>query len=696
MKIRLAMMASFSVILLAGALLWLMDTKVSEERNAALEKELRGSVMSLTQALQSDLKGLRRGLSGSNSLQRIDWNTYQPFFALAQVRFGAAQPEVLQFSAKDGSRAADWKSEDLQKMLLGFAKNSVPNQNASLGVLGVDPQRPLLALFWRDGEKTWLALTGPEFLQAFLDLQKDSQSVYAVMNAKGEILAHSTAEYVGTKISQGSLYAEVQSSPDARAYREYTHGAEGPALAAFEKVPRTDVTILAFRSVKEIQTARMKTLLFGALASFGLLLLTVSGVWWIAGGSSAAQKKTPAVGMPLSVPTPVMPVASPQVLAAKSSLAVASSSDVPLRIASAIGHELRGPLMAILGYCQMILASSNEQRVTEPTDSILRETRAARSILDKLLAYAGEKETEKKPLRLEALLYKVLKDEQPRFQRKHVKVTQEIRETSELPMAESDLEKAIRHLLDNAVEAMDRMTKKEITIRLIEEPDTVRIEIQDTGEGIEDERKEKIMDPFFTTRGSQSHLGLGLPAALGIVRENGGELKIESKRGQGTKVVMLFAKPGRQVQIANQTVNLTMEAKVEIPKDIPVASSGSSLKGLTPPPQEPLILSDLSQSGVKEDETENSSAEDSSAPADLDLDQLFSMPEATVKPAEPEKTMVLPPSSSEDRTMMVQVDTSMLQPGDEKITRPQFETPKRDSRLDEVKVAIRRPGTRLE
>nr|HRO68483.1 HAMP domain-containing sensor histidine kinase [Pseudobdellovibrionaceae bacterium] len=380
--------------------------------------------------------------------------------------------------------------------------------------------------------------------------------------------------------------------------------------------------------------------------------------------------------------------------------AAAAPSDIPLRIASALGHELKAPLVAILGYCQMILASSGEPRVTEPTDSILRETRAARSILDKLLAYAGEKETEKKPARLEALLFKILKDEQSRFQRKHVKVNQEIRETSELPVAEPDLEKAIRHLLDNAVEAMDRMPKKEITIRLSEEPEALRLEIQDTGEGIEDDRKEKIMDPFFTTRGSQSHLGLGLPAVLGIVREHGGELRVESKRGQGAKFTMILPKPGKQVQIGDKTVVLATEAKVDIPKELPIAAA-SSPRGLTPPAQEPLVLSDRTQSGLTEvGSAGTASGEDSSAPADLDLDQLFSMPEATVKPAEPEKTTVLPPTAatppSGDRTMVVPLSTAMVQPGDEKITKPRFTPPPKKNHLDEVRVSIRRPGTRLE
>src|SRR5690606_26300377 len=118
---------------------------------------------------------------------------------------------------------------------------------------------------------------------------------------------------------------------------EYSQGAEGPAMTAFERVPRTDITILAFRSTKGIQAARTRTLLFGVLASFGLMLLSVSGVWWIVsryGSEASVAPTSPQVSFPMAIPSTV---SAPSLQATKGTL----TADVPLRIASALGHELK-------------------------------------------------------------------------------------------------------------------------------------------------------------------------------------------------------------------------------------------------------------------------------------------------------------------------------------------------------------------
>lgn len=66
----------------------------------------------------------------------------------------------------------------------------------------------------------------------------------------------------------------------------------------------------------------------------------------------------------------------------------------------------------------------------------------------------------------------------------------------------------------------------------------VRIEIADTGVGMDRETRSRIFDPFFTTKFTGR--GLGLPATLGMVRANGGALFVQSKPGRGTTVRALF------------------------------------------------------------------------------------------------------------------------------------------------------------
>lgn len=683
MKIKLAMMASFSVFLLAGALLWLMDAKLTGQREETLERELRGAVASLSRSLQSDLRSWERVLATMNSSS--SWGTFGeelPFYGVAQVRGQGSQIEVSQFSVNPKGRLAGWQAADLQKRLALSSASAFQSGKSQLFILNNSGQPAILTLTWRDRDKNWAALIGPEFLQAFLDLQKDSLSTFAIVNSAGEMLGHSTSEYVGTTVSKGSLYSSILSSPDVRAHQEFPQGEEGPVSASYEKIQKTNITILAFRSLTDLQAARWENLIFGLVATLGLGLVSISGVWWVATRMEkdleAARQASP-VTVAVSSPVPNRaPLSTGGALSPLAAPVLPPDPALPLRLASALGHELRGPLIAILGYCQMILASTSKSEIQEPTDGILRETRMARGILDKLLIYAGEKELEKKPGRIEGLIYKILKDEQPRLHRLFVKVNQQISETSPIPMADADLEKALRHLLENAVEAMDRMQKKEISIRLNEEEEGIRLEIQDTGEGMEEAQQVKALEPFYTTRSTKSHLGLGLPAAQGIIREHGGELSIQSKRGQGTRVSIFLPKQKKISRIAEKEIHLRTSSRVEIPGEVPR-------------PQRQNLL--------QEDATMVSGAA-GSGPADLDLDQLFSMPEVVEVDPKKVSEAVL---DNDDRTVVLANEPSNPAEGSTPqkssgglISAPQFKAPQRSSRLDDVAVTIRRPGARVE
>jgi C4-dicarboxylate-specific signal transduction histidine kinase len=67
----------------------------------------------------------------------------------------------------------------------------------------------------------------------------------------------------------------------------------------------------------------------------------------------------------------------------------------------------------------------------------------------------------------------------------------------------------------------------------------VQCSITDTGPGMPPDVAQRAPEPFFTTKGPQ-RLGLGLSAALGIVRQLGGQLEIDSHVGRGTRVAIVL------------------------------------------------------------------------------------------------------------------------------------------------------------
>jgi len=68
----------------------------------------------------------------------------------------------------------------------------------------------------------------------------------------------------------------------------------------------------------------------------------------------------------------------------------------------------------------------------------------------------------------------------------------------------------------------------------------VKISIQDNGNGIPEKIKDKIFQPFFTTKPTGSGTGLGLSLAYDIVKAHGGEIQVESKEGEGSEFVILL------------------------------------------------------------------------------------------------------------------------------------------------------------
>jgi signal transduction histidine kinase len=68
----------------------------------------------------------------------------------------------------------------------------------------------------------------------------------------------------------------------------------------------------------------------------------------------------------------------------------------------------------------------------------------------------------------------------------------------------------------------------------------VKIQISDTGTGITKEDLKRIFDPFFTTKDPDKGTGLGLSVSLRIVESMGGEIKVESEPGKGTRFEVYF------------------------------------------------------------------------------------------------------------------------------------------------------------
>lgn len=112
------------------------------------------------------------------------------------------------------------------------------------------------------------------------------------------------------------------------------------------------------------------------------------------------------------------------------------------------------------------------------------------------------------------------------------------------------IDQVFNNLIKNAWEALEGHPAPEIRVRLSVATETgfLLASVSDNGPGIPPEVLEKIWVSFFTTKGHKGGTGLGLPACMEIVRQNGGKIWVESQAGQGATFYVTLPLANRQQQ----------------------------------------------------------------------------------------------------------------------------------------------------
>jgi len=101
----------------------------------------------------------------------------------------------------------------------------------------------------------------------------------------------------------------------------------------------------------------------------------------------------------------------------------------------------------------------------------------------------------------------------------------------------TQLTRALGNILQNATEAGAKSVR--VSVRPTEERGVLEIDIEDNGEGMDEDAMQKVWSPFFSTRGVE-HYGLGLPAAMHVVSQAQGHITLVSEKGKGTTVAMFM------------------------------------------------------------------------------------------------------------------------------------------------------------
>ncbi|MFQ6017020.1 MAG: ATP-binding protein, partial [Kiloniellaceae bacterium] len=119
-----------------------------------------------------------------------------------------------------------------------------------------------------------------------------------------------------------------------------------------------------------------------------------------------------------------------------------------------------------------------------------------------------------------------------------------------------------------------RLTREFVALRTgLSAGEYVRVSVQDTGPGMSPELADRALNPFFTSKGQDGHLGLGLSAAYGFANQSGGHIEIDGGEGRGVTIDLYFPR-AEEVTTESLDEDASAEASEGGPVVRPAASKG--------------------------------------------------------------------------------------------------------------------------
>ena len=204
---------------------------------------------------------------------------------------------------------------------------------------------------------------------------------------------------------------------------------------------------------------------------------------------------------------------------------------------SGIAHELNNPINNISLITETLMDDDDftpEERAKLYNDLMGQAERTA-EIVKGLLEFSRNDQEHLEKLSLDDIIDKTVSLVKNKIKLQQIKYSKSIN-TPLRPVwiDKSRLQQALLNLLINAIQAMPDGGNLSVNIGAGENPDEIRIDVSDTGQGIPQEQIDSIFDPFFTTKKEGEGTGLGLSVTYSIIKKHGGRITVQSKPGQGS------------------------------------------------------------------------------------------------------------------------------------------------------------------
>jgi len=216
------------------------------------------------------------------------------------------------------------------------------------------------------------------------------------------------------------------------------------------------------------------------------------------------------------------------------------------RLAAGVAHEINNPLAIInekAGLLRDLVQANpetpNRDKLLATTESVLRSVQRCKAVTHRLLGFARHMDVEKQTIALDNVVREVLGFLEKEAEYRNLVLKLEVADgVPQIVSDQGQLQQVFLNILNNAFAAVPDGGRIDITIEPYND-DQVSVTISDNGVGIPKEHMQRIFEPFFTTkRGGGT--GLGLSITYGIVKKLGGDVRVESERGKGTRFTVIL------------------------------------------------------------------------------------------------------------------------------------------------------------
>ena len=228
------------------------------------------------------------------------------------------------------------------------------------------------------------------------------------------------------------------------------------------------------------------------------------------------------------------------------------------RLASGVAHEIGNPIGIVLGYLGLLKGSDlNDEEKQDFIDRIEKEISRINRTIRNLLDFSRPSKEELKAVSVHKIIGDMVDILKPQPMISDSEIFLDKGTKKDTVLADPDkLKQVFLNLSMNAIDAMGiNQTKNEsqkntLSIQTSLAPKTkadervntskIHIEFIDNGPGIPAEDLTRIFDPFYTTKEPGKGTGLGLSVSLRIIEDIGGDIKVKSEVGKGTKIIIIL------------------------------------------------------------------------------------------------------------------------------------------------------------